>query len=320
MKPFLNKLALFLIILVVFSCLISYAIDNGLKKTQYSYFGVWNDLYDSEINADLLVMGSSRARQHFATPIMDSMLNLNSYVIGIEGYRFKMMNDIFYLYLQHNKKPKYLIISLDGYTLHEDHNSYYYQQFLPYLTDENMRNLYRGYIHSFSIADYYLPLYKYRGERTQIAVGITEFLNLRKYPQVSAKGYSSLNKEWDGTFDDYAAKLKVPRRLDVDANDVSILANLISFCKTNNIIVILVYSPEYSGIIQITSNQDSIQQIYNKIAQCYGINYLDFINDTISRSKNLFYNSQHLNIAGAKKFSTSLANKISEIILYKGDR
>jgi hypothetical protein len=316
MTKFLSKLLLFGTILFIFSLVASYTIDKGLQKTSYSYYAEWNDLYNSKINADLLILGSSRARQHFSTTILDSALNMNSYVIGIEACRFRMINDVFKLYLIHNKKPAFLILSLDGYLLHENSNSYYYQQFLPYLKDTSIRNLYTGYLHEFSIGDYYLPLYKYRGERTQIFVGIFEFFGIKKYPRDTFKGFGSYNKKWDGSYDRYVNSIKTPIEQEVDSTDVSLIKKLLVFCKTNNIKVYMVFSPEYLCGRELIINGDSIRSLYSALSSEYGASYLDFCDDSISSDKYYFYNSQHLSTIGATYFSKKLASEMSSGMHY----
>ena len=52
-------------------------VDAGLRKSRNAYFANWNDLYNSKINADLLIMGSSRAEFHISPKILDSLLTLN---------------------------------------------------------------------------------------------------------------------------------------------------------------------------------------------------------------------------------------------------
>jgi len=316
MVKFLSRLVIFCTILIIFSLVASYTIDIGLQKTSYSYYAEWNDLYKSKINADLLILGSSRARQHFSTRILDSVLNLNSYVIGIEACRFRMINDVFNIYLIHNKKPEYLILSLDGYLLHENCNSYYYQQFLPYLQDTSIQKLYTGYLHEFTVQDYYLPLYKYRGERTQILVGIFEYFGIKQYPRDTFKGFGSYNKKWDGTYDQYVNSIKVPIRQEVDSSDVSLLKKFLFFCKANKIKVYMVFSPEYLCGRELIINGDSIRSLYSSLSSDYGASYYNFCDDSISKDKQYFYNSQHLSSLGAELFSKKLALEISSEMHY----
>jgi hypothetical protein len=312
LKKFISKISVFLIILGLGTSLLSYSIDAGLRKTRYSYYAQWNDLFDSKINADLLVIGSSRARQHFSTEVLDSALNSNSYVIGLEAYRFRMFYDLFNIYLQHNKQPKYLILSLDIYSLHEDSNSYYYQQFLPYLGDRSVRDAYLTYRHRFTIADLCLPLYKYRGERTQIAVGILELTGIKKYPDGSRKGFGSSDQQWNSEFSELRESVPTGIIQKADPANIELFKKLLNYCRLHGIVPILVFSPEYKGYQQIVKNRDEIINKYKDLANQNEGYFMDFSGNELCSDTSYFYNSQHLNSTGARMFSGILARTLQD--------
>jgi hypothetical protein len=317
LERFLSKIFLFVFILGLGSAILAYSIDKGLRKTRYSYFAQWNDLFDSKINADILVLGSSRARQHFSTGILDSALSLNSYVIGLEAYRFRMYYDIFHVYLRHNKAPKYLIISLDIYSLHEDTNAYYYQQFLPYLDDPGIRTAYQGYRHSFTWADYYIPLYRYRGERTQIVAGLFEITTMKRHPEQSRKGYSSLDIRWDNTFNNYRRSVNNHTTQQTDPSDMTLLSMFLRECNSCGIVPILVFSPEYSGFQQVVANRETIISMYQDLAIKNNDYFIDFSDHPICTDTSYFYNSQHLNSAGSIQFSKDLTDSLKKVVMVK---
>ena len=84
------------------------AADAGLKKTKYSEYCVWNDI-NSSVNADLLIQGSSRAWCQVSPKILDSIMKINSYNLGMSGYNFDMEYCRFKVYLEHNVVPKYIV-------------------------------------------------------------------------------------------------------------------------------------------------------------------------------------------------------------------
>lgn len=313
-KKFLIKIILFIIIIGLGSTLLSFAIDNGLRNSNYSYYAQWNDLFQSKINADLLIIGSSRARQHFSTGVFDSALGLNSYVFGIEAYRFRMYYDLFQIYLHHNIKPEYLVISLDIYTLHEDSNSYYYQQFLPYLDEPDILNAYKSYKHSFTIGDRFLPLYKYRGNRTQIAVGLLEYIGLRHYPLLTRKGFSAFQKNWDQSFETFQKQNESSHHQKIDQPDIDLLQDLLIQCNRQGIKVILVFSPEFIGYQNIVTNRDEIIDLYHSISKKYSCYFFDFSRSSICKDTAFFYNSQHMNSKGSLIFSQDLATVLKTTI------
>jgi hypothetical protein len=310
MARFLKKLFFFFLFCGCLCYFISYAVDSGLKKTRYGYFAQWNDLYRGKINADLLVLGSSRARQHFNTRVLDSALGLNSYVIGLEAYRLQMQLKVLQIYLRHNVKPKYLVLSLDTYTLHEDHNPYYYQQFLPYLDDSLVRQAFTGYGHNFSRADYLIPGHKYLGQRTWIIIGISEFASFKKYPESGFKGFAGSDQPWDGSFDRFQSAHPSGVDQPLDAQDVKQLDEFLTYCRLQDICVVLVFSPEYKPAQDLCSNRGSVISVYRTMAMNHQVPFMDYSDDPISSRKDLFYNSQHLNSEGAYLFSEKFVSQV----------
>ena len=106
---FLRKGTLLFLLVLMSAYALAYMVDAGLRKSRNSYYASWNDLYNSKINADLLIMGSSRAEFHISPKILDSALSLNTYNLGLSAWHFDMQYARFRMYLQHNLKPRYII-------------------------------------------------------------------------------------------------------------------------------------------------------------------------------------------------------------------
>jgi hypothetical protein len=87
-KKFLIHIALFTTIIIGVLTALGVVITAGLRKTRIENFSEWNDIFDSKINADLIVTGSSRAWSNVSPKIIDSTLNLNSYNLGLDGAHF----------------------------------------------------------------------------------------------------------------------------------------------------------------------------------------------------------------------------------------
>src|ERR1700747_729442 len=136
MKKIILRTLLFCLAPVPLLYLLQHIVDTGLRKSRYYYYSEWNDLFNGKINADLVVMGTSRAWVQVSPGILDSMLHLNSYNLGMDGTAFKIQYERFKMYMQHNKKPKYILQEV-GYTstLVKSDQLPVLQQFLPYLND-----------------------------------------------------------------------------------------------------------------------------------------------------------------------------------------
>ena len=61
-------------------------------------------------------------------------------------------------------------------------------------------------------------------------------------------------------------------------------------------------------------NRDSIMHIITDYAILYHIPFFDYSKDSICLDSNNFYNSQHLNILGATKFTIKLTKDLQGVI------
>ena len=113
LQKFWLKLVLIALVPLLALSLMAYMVDTGLRKSDHVALADWNALFNAKINADLLVLGSSRAAFHISPYILDTALHLNSYNLGMSAWRFDMQWTRFKLYLEHNKVPKYIVHNVD---------------------------------------------------------------------------------------------------------------------------------------------------------------------------------------------------------------
>lgn len=312
MTRFLPKA--FLFILVVFVCLfcLQLAIDSGLRKSRFRDFKEWNEILDSKIKSDLIIQGSSRAYVHFSPKLLDSLLSLNTYNLGIDGYGFIMQYYRLQIFLEHNTKPRYLIQSLDLNMMRSDGELYNHEQFLPYLNLPLIRTGTSQYTGSFDFMDYNVPLYKYHNCLRSVYVGLSGFVFGKKYSTNSYKGFRTRNNKWDNSFEKFKSTHPQGTRAVINSKVLRMFEDFLGYCKSNGITVVLVYSPEYIEAQKLFLNRDSILHIYSEYAEKYNFPLLDYSQDSICYSVNNFYNSQHLNATGVLKFNKRLAKDLIE--------
>lgn len=176
MKTFILRLLFFCLAPLPVLFLFQHIVDKGLQKSRYYYFSEWNDLFDGKINADLLITGASRAWVQVSPKILDSTLHINSYNLGIDGTTFKIQYARFRMYLQHNKKPKYVLQEV-GYTstLVKSTQLPATQQFLPYLNDSAVWQIVSTASNPLDNLDRYFPMYKYNNELPLVAFVLNIF-------------------------------------------------------------------------------------------------------------------------------------------------
>ena len=314
MKKFILRLLLFCLLPIPLLCVLGYIVDSGLKRSRSFLFAEWNDIYAGKINADLLILGSSRAWVQFSPRILDSALHVSSYNLGMDGASFEVQYERLKIYLKHNKKPRYIIQEASpGTTFSAPDELPHFQQFLPYLSDSDMWKLVKCHYPSVGILEKYFPLYKYNNEPQLIKEGIACYLgHIPKGDKY--KGYQGMNKSWDASFHQFVKLHPHGIRFKADSSAISLFTEYLDYCKANNITVILVNPPGYIAARSFLLNYNETQELITGIALAGHVPFLNYEQDSIVYDRSLFYNSQHMNRTGSELFSRKLATQLKSVV------
>ncbi|MCY7292664.1 MAG: hypothetical protein LH615_10855 [Ferruginibacter sp.] len=311
MNKFLAKSFSFFV-LFLFGCyLLDYIICTGLKKTEEYYFQTWTNIVESKINADVLISGNSRAFNNYCPQILDTILQVNAYNIGIGGYPFDAQYLRYRLYEKYNKKPQLIIQNIDFGTLKHYDFGHEREQVFPFTSVELMRKGLRNF--GFTWLELYLPLYRYFGYQMVIKKGILEYFGIKHYnQQASKKGYKPEDIHggvWDGS------GLKNIKNIEVscDPSVIRLFEEFLMHCKNEKIKVVLVNSPIYYKASQKIVNNHKFNSLINSLSKKYNAPYLDFTKDPICSDTANFRISVHMNKEGGELFSKKLAYMIKEM-------
>jgi hypothetical protein len=316
---FLKKGTLLFLLILISVYALAYMVDAGLHKSRNSYYASWNDLYNSKINADLLVMGSSRAEFHISPKILDSVLSLNSYNLGLSAWHFDMQYARFRMYLQHNHKPKYIIQNVDVYGFSKRQDVVDYEQFLPYTQDTILQKTILGHKGEFDIFQRNIPLLKYKNDPNLAFEGLFNFVgNTVLYDTTTKfKGYRGNDYAWNQDFERFKKRFPKGAKYKFDLEVTQQFEKFLAFCKKENIKVFLVYAPEYYEVQKYYKNKEELMKLCRESALKYDCQFLDYSKDSLCYDQQYFYNSQHLNKRGAEIFSLKLSQNLKKNPYFK---
>lgn len=315
MRKFFLKLSYFCIPLLIIAILTDYLISINLKKSKDYAAGellVWNDIYNGKINSDIVIYGSSRAWVHINPIMIENAFHKNTYNLGIDGHNFWLQYLRHKELLKYNKKPKYILISLDVFTLEKNTELYNLNQFLPYIFKRDIyeyTSIYKG----FSFWDYKLPLVRYIGNKEAIKVAYENFTNTASLIPARVKGYMGMNRKWNNDLKKAKAN-KIYYEIKIDSATKILFNIFLQECKNNKITVILVYSPEYIEGQKYVKNRASVIRLYEHFAKKYNILFLNYSNDELCKKREYFYNASHLNKTGSEIFTKKLIADLENII------
>lgn len=309
---FLRKITFFSMPFLFISLFLDFIVTSGLKKTESYDFREWNVLYQSKINADLIINGSSRAWVHISPQILDTSFSIDTYNLGIDGHNFYLQYCRFLEYCKYNKLPKYIIQSVDVFTLNKRKDLYNKIQFLPYFDKKNIRIFTKTY-DGFSTSDYYIPFYRYLNHFEVIKIGFLNFFQYEQHNNGKFKGYLGVERNWDNSYSNYLCSNKFINSYEFDEQTLILFNKYLNFCRENKIKVILVYTPEFIGNQLIFSNRLQVIDKFEKISKNHGVSFLNYSLDSMSFKTKYFYNSQHLNKNGSEIFSKKLSNDLVKL-------
>ena len=312
MKNFiLNIFTGFIIILFVLFALDKLA-TYGLSKSRRNMFRDLNDLYESDINAEVVLLGSSRTYKMMNPIVFDTILNMNTYNFGQDGATIYLQKTIFNEVLRCNDSSlKYVVQNIDLTTLLPNKKNYSKQRYYPHLDKKGLyKNLYE-FDHSFWKYKY-LPFYKFNGNLSVFIRGLFLGLNIPlKENYTKVKGYRPRDENWNSDFDNYIKTLD-EEIIVYDENLLEegfvILEKFIEETGKKGVQYYLVFTPMYAEMYAKQIQNEMFKKRLKEYALKYKhVHFYDYSNLPMNSEKIFFYNSYHLNSKGADVFSKRFA-------------
>lgn len=311
MKRFFTQIAIYAGILLVLAIVFDWMISSGLKKTERGHFHTMNALMNDSINADVIILGSSRVAYGYDPYIIDSVLQCNSRNIGVSGQPFGVSCLRWRLYNRHNNPPKLIIVNCDFLEIGKMvENGFEREQFYPYMFESLVQPYLKDY--GFTWVDKYVPLYRYHGDYKLMGIGLAEFFHIRHDHKGNPyKGYTPSYNEWSGgslemmiATDDLKGK--------ADKQVVALLDSLVRNAISEGSKVVFVHAP-YHSRLRDNLDETVTQAVYDSLANLYAIPYLDYTHMEICSDSTYFQDGCHLNFRGSSVFSLKLAQDLDSL-------
>lgn len=300
-KQFIKNSALFCCLLLGIVFLIQLAVSYRIKgKTVTGY-----DTLEltSNVNADMVFMGSSRCWAHFDPQFFGDNYHLKSVNIGMNGHS-DLMASMLRLenYLAKNKAPKFVLLNIDPFvsvgslehnTKFVNKNDYARFAFFPKEEDKPFMDYFQ-----FSTAERYVPLYalfKY-----QMFIDCVTLKKSNSFPN----GFEENDEKWDTVkypISDFNKKFFFKQK--EIPSIAKALKELNDLCKQHKIQLICIQTPVYKS----TYDADAFA-MPGATCRELDIPFIDISNSNIQQKTNYFYNAIHLNKEGVQEMNKQLKN------------
>lgn len=301
MKKYVINIIVFFAIIAVVDLLVGVAGDYLQTHAKSGEAKRINDILFDDVH-DVIILGSSRAYHHYDTPFMSDSLGLDIYNAGFKGNGVVFASGLLEMLLE-RYKPRLVIFDVEpkfdiNVYPNDDNNKRYISKLKPYYKNEVAANI----IKDISESEWYKVhsgMYRYNSNIFPLVMQSwvsTSDKNLR--------GFSPLKKKFDGS------KIENESKYLRDTLKICYMAKMIRVCQKNDVPLVFITSPKYGQL------KSEILQPAKNLCLKNHIPYFDYYSSPDFYDPNLFNDSGHMNVVGARKFSKLVASIIDSNIKF----
>jgi hypothetical protein len=270
---------------------------------------------------DILIVGSSHAQFGISPELLTKKLNRTALNLAYGGgANIGAQLTLFQKMIKKRIIPKIIIFGMDVFTLNAEPE--YSDEFQKYLfkepesiSDFLQKKMFHSY---FQLYSRFIPNYISQIKSGNFSlpyfnkIGSYDLSMFRKYEKYEitkfgwVKGYGFLNKK---KFDRYSKVIFNPNK-----NAKNDLNEYILLCKKLKIDIVFIQIPEHNLCLKWNKKYTDFNVWMNQFSKNNGIPYWNFNNliNYSTTNDSLFFDSDHLNVNGAKLFSANLVQKIKQ--------
>jgi hypothetical protein len=270
-------------------------IQEGIKTANYREITKWNEVIQGGIDAEILVVGSSRALVHFDCEYIEKVTGKTCYNLGFDGTSIPLQKLMFDLYLSKNKAPESLIWSLDFHSFTNKSDYYGFDQLVPYQENEIIQEILE--IHETESYQFDLPIFRYSFNPQMKFYGLASYLIAYAKEPVITKGYRKSTRTWGVGADVAEDNEAKGENIVMDEAIVRGFYQYIASLKVQYDIR-LIMTPYYITKLEKFRNLSEAKEKLTAAAEAIDVNYLDLSATDLSLDQNNFYNESHMTTQG----------------------
>jgi hypothetical protein len=324
MNRFLIKTGIFLII--SFLMLWAYGTFCEWFFVKTSYFPNDSRRYwamkQKNIDADYVVLGSSRAEGAFDMQLLDSLTHQHGINLSSNGSGYVDNYLVLSKFLEHGNQVKLLYLQVDNYSLDPEgsfSNAFHVFNFLAYWHDPEFQKIIAHYLTPFQQRLFYalpwLRFYVYNKYFSPVEV-------IRRVKLKNKSGAIRMDQKLKASF---LAPSTLPdssrffggngtRKFQVNAFDEMHLKKIIALARSKNIQVICFTAPDFFYQRKRFVNYGQTEQHLHQLLQQESVNHIsDLFKIEDSKDLRYFKDPEHLNRFGVGVFTQKFAEQVNAI-------
>lgn len=290
----MKKFLIFIGKIIMILTLIAFVLDSGYtfifsRSTERNK--IENIINSGVKEYDVIMLGSSRANNHFDPKIFESN-GYKAFNYGLSGARLQESALMLQLMMAQKYKIKNVIVEIDLNINSESYSDGTRARFMPYLkSNQTITNYYKEIIPDFKNL-FYIPFYRYIEYDAEIGFREMYFALIKK----ASKGMQNLGfyaLKGQGKDMKYDLSQDAPKR----NRDYELIKQI---CKNNKINLIAISTPMCENTKGLSYYFTKVKQIYPEV-----LNYENAVTDD-----KYFSSCGHLNEEGARLLTAKIFNDL----------
>ena len=279
-----------------------WAVGTWSEKMYYSSkYGIFHrQIYCLQESEDeIVILGSSRAAHHYVPQIFEDSLGMTCFNAGSDGMCIYYHYAILSSYIYRNAIPKLVVLDIQDMDVGKsDGATFTFEAALDRLSPHYKDN---SSIMSMFESLHWTEYIKLNSKTYRYNSKLVQLIKCNFIPYPENKGYEAVN----GKLPDDIDFCNTPRKnVELEYEKEKYLIKLLSLCKSNNIPLVMIYSPIFYN------SQSNAKEKIIEISVKYNVPYWDYSNNPLFLDRNNFRDIDHLNNETAYRWSSFIANKI----------
>lgn len=300
---------------------------NWLFASNYAYsYMMMQEMYQCPENIDVLFLGSSHAYRSLDTALADEVLGKKTFNVGSDGQLFATS---YYLLREVAEKNQLETVYLDTvfmisarsipenesslYTI-SDHMKWSWNK-VEYLWETGgIRSFVNGVFCTCRRNLRNINVIKNIRSR-KLAVGdYTELTNGMESYRGEGFVYMDMELEEGTDFKEKGERYDLTAEIPMVDDAYEYLIKIINYCQEKEIRLVLIDQPMPNELLSAVKGYDNYVSFLSGLSQEYGIDYMNFnLYKGYDKSLDDYYDENHLNGAGAEKYTEILCNTVNAL-------
>lgn len=318
----LKKILIFLFTGLVILTALSFIIDFGVRHSDLEQTGKVNKIMNHDVDPDIMIFGPSVSEVSISPAIIKDKTGLSAFNCSLNGTRFTQYRGLIDEFESYSKDNKYVVLVESYFSFEKTDVLMAAERYLAQIHKDNLYKSLYTIQPDLIWKSRYIPFYKYVAVTHEYYknsfIGWRRILK-RSNPADTLQGWDPVDRSWEVDQDE-AMRQTAPFEIAIDSGIVKKYIELITKLKKDGKTVILLLSPPYTKVLNTITDFAPLRKELNVIAKETGSKFLDFTNSDICSDKTLFYNTNHLNIKGARIFSAMLADSLDTVVHHVGSQ